>query len=831
MKRLSAFVTAAVLLTALWSTAAPAATGRVLNENGKPIENAKVYVVKYGEKTPQMKIIYTDKAGKFSIDTKEKDYRQFCVTANGYCWAQVYWHGDQSPDITLTPELKVRGKVVDENGKPVAGATVRVDRTYAYGDTYNSIDFIGALANMAKVTTGPDGTFVLQHMFNPDSFTHTNLSLNVTANGRAMIRKNIPAEEIRKELVITDPPECTLEGTLYLPDKTAAPEGANVMVQIFGEKGEWETRDASTDKQGRFVFKQLPPGKANFMLGSPEYMRIESNNMARSVPKPRNWALSAILGLDLKPRETTRLDPVMTAGALIKGTVSNKADGKPITYATMQFQHAGRPEGMPGDYMMTNDKGEYAIRVAAGNVNASVQAFQQDQIYAYFQDDEKPTISFQAADGEEKPDVSFKVSAADSRQSMRQLSSRPIPPDFELTPGAYELAWEPDEDCSEAIYSSQIRLNEKMKSEIKGLPKLVSDRAQHLAYQFDGTGDGGMLLMIVDESKGSGKGWDTVYVDANRNWDLSDDAAITFTTPEQYRTKIMPPVAVQSRQGRADGEHASNPVQVRVRIYSYGDGISARPMRNGAWKGKIGSNKGEIRCVVADTNSNGIYGDRTTVNDEYNTGECDYIFADTNGAGEVWAYRYGSQVIMLNEVAKVGEKFYTIKTNEIGSKITIEPYTGEMGRLLVRGQNVHGAQATADSVSVIGKPGAYTLDGSKDEAVDLPVGKYKVGYCSLSIESKGKKFPLSCDIDTETEIKPGKQNIVTISGGLSMAINPEKKEMVMKPGQHNAIEWNIKIGDRIAVNSIGYRNQNSTPKVRFYDAEGKLVHEGAAGFT
>jgi len=116
--------------------------GRVLDPDGKPVPGAKlVFVYASGEKAPD-KIWATSAAGgafQFSVargiedaawygNAWDQTYVVAAAEGHGFAWARV--RPGASGDLTLRlvkDDVPLRGRVLDLQGKPVAGATVRIE--------------------------------------------------------------------------------------------------------------------------------------------------------------------------------------------------------------------------------------------------------------------------------------------------------------------------------------------------------------------------------------------------------------------------------------------------------------------------------------------------------------------------------------------------------------------------------------------------------------------------------------------------------------------------------------------------------------------------------
>ncbi len=800
-------------------------SGTVVDRDGKPIAWAQVRVDVRLPRGPRSQTVATDKSGRFrstlTPDSRTSHQVTLTVLARGYCCARQYWSfKDGKPlEVTLHPGHILKGKVFAEKGKPLAGAKVVMERCFAFGGS-TSVN-VELPDRLKSVTTGKDGSFSLSYLPSPECFEYVDASLTVSAPGRALVRKSIQREAMSDLVEVTDPLECKLDGTLYLPGKTeVAPEKTQLMVQVPTDRGS-EARYAEVGKDGKFHFAELPPGKVNVMLGSRGHRPGKT--------EPTEWAMPAVMDVELSPEEPKELELVLVPGTLVKGTVVDQATGKGIESASILVYHPGRPEDTFPDLVTTDSRGEFTVRVAAGQATICVQSIDAKDRHIYMQPDDRPSATIVVADSEEKSDVAIKVDLTRSYDGLWEVREKPIPADFELTPGTYDLAWDPDIDCSQSVYIRSKYEGDKVCPHVKRFPKLASTRAKQMAFAFDAPEDDGLLFVVLDESKGTGKGWDTAHVDLNRNADLTDDEPVRFRLSKDGGGVRTDWVTAEAHQGPIDGDRTDYPMQVRLMVYG-GDDPYVYVTRKGGRKGTIDTSKGELECIAIDTNSNGLCGDPTRIKAELEPDSPgDSIFVNTNGFGQLVPTSWSPHCIHLQKITQVGNKFYLIDVSPLGDRLSVRAYSGELGQLLVRGENIEGLKATTESMYAVSDSGYYSFEKCEGKPVTLPVGQYKVLHCSMILDTKNE-LNVTCIPDSRVVVGADKQSTVTVSGRLSLAIDSARKEMVLRPGVTDTINWDIKIGGKTTVSALGDRNRSNAPKVKFFK-NGKLLKTTTAGYT
>jgi RNA polymerase sigma factor (sigma-70 family) len=229
-------------------------SGRVLDADGKPVTGAKVYLLKWAmpgkplDKTPPNVWAETDKEGRFSF-TAPPYAGELFVTAAGYGpgwdskWNQRHAAVGVKPQPPTAIEFTVRlarddvpvsGRLLDVQGEPVAGATVRVFGLKASSDG-SLTKWIDAVKKRAPGENLVDDQFVSS--FFVDELAHFFPPITTDKDGRFQIkgigRKRIadfsiegPTIETRVIHVVTRPGVGVSE--LRVPEGTVFYAGGGV---------------------------------------------------------------------------------------------------------------------------------------------------------------------------------------------------------------------------------------------------------------------------------------------------------------------------------------------------------------------------------------------------------------------------------------------------------------------------------------------------------------------------------------------------------------------------------------------------------------------------
>jgi RNA polymerase sigma factor (sigma-70 family) len=160
----------------------PTVTGRVRSPDGKPLAGAELLLVGSGDPAP---LGTTGSDGKFKVQLPAGWKLAHLIARAKDLGIDFVQFGDTEPkgdiELKLVADFPVRGRVVDTEGKPIAGAAVRVDRLGTSPansldpvlDLWKKIDSMAAdpagekqvwsgLAPLWSTTTDKDGSFTFR---------------------------------------------------------------------------------------------------------------------------------------------------------------------------------------------------------------------------------------------------------------------------------------------------------------------------------------------------------------------------------------------------------------------------------------------------------------------------------------------------------------------------------------------------------------------------------------------------------------------------------------------------------------------------------------------
>lgn len=302
------------------------------------------------------------------------------------------------------------------------------------------------------------------------------------------------------------------------------------------------------------------------------------------------------------------------------------------------------------------------------------------------------------------------------------------------------------------------------------------------------------LGFLVDESKGSGKGYDTLIVDLNANGDLTDDPVgevaqrqgepgqpmeqATFgpiVAPEKMqRGAWTPAIAAQlyvyNRDAiRQGGRQYFGYLGIRPACY-----LEATIEANGM-KETIGIVDGSCNMTLGDE---ALFQVNQRGSDVYwALPYADAVLRDRNGSGKFEMNVVNQEAEPLSSLIFVGNKPFEIALSRDLESVRIEPYSKATGQLVIA------EDRNADSV-LLGRK----LSGNRWEAISVepagepitvPAGEYRLHSCVVADSVEGDTIIAAAGTNRTTggtvEVEEGGSAQLTCGAPLDLRVTADKR--------------------------------------------------------
>ncbi len=356
-----------------------AVTGRVLDENGKPVASAEVAVVVWEylrfssweredlERTEFAGRTTSESDGRFRLNvpqpppvTRHAMLVYARVPGHGLGWAPIKAAATRAEvEIRLQPEGILAGKLIDIQGGPVAGVKIHAFRlTWHKGDDWKVLPLP---EDAVSATTDRQGRFVFH---NVGRDLAVDLKIDDPHCAPKELRANTGEPEKSGQLVIGVAPPAIVEGRAICED-TGKPM-ANATLEVFtsttSEAGYVTSAGevaGRTDAQGHFKVSAAP-GSAGFVMIHPP-----QGQPYQVTTKGFDWPKGAV---------RHEVEVKLPRGVLLHGKVTEAASGKPVARASVQ--NGGNWSGR----VLTALDGSYSIAVPPGHSRLFVSAPTPDYI-------------------------------------------------------------------------------------------------------------------------------------------------------------------------------------------------------------------------------------------------------------------------------------------------------------------------------------------------------------------------------------------------------------------------------------------------------------------
>jgi protocatechuate 3,4-dioxygenase beta subunit len=367
--------------------------GRVLDPEGKPVRGARL-VFTYGlrDKIPHKVWAVSAAEGRFAfaLPVKELDKGNWeskgwednfvVATAEGYGFAAAQLSKTGAADLMLRlvkDDVPIRGRVIDLQGKPVAGARIRISNNTLIitkqgvltdfladlkaGKRGHGLEHVAWLYSPAfdllfpPVTTGADGRFVMKGigreriaLLRIEGPTIATQEVQVMTHASEKIQRPESKDSPKGPMVmyygadfeVLAVPTRPVVGVVRDKDTGRPLAGVTVESERIANEHKHGFLRTTTDMDGRYRIDGFPKGNGNELVArTNDYLAPPESEMSSERPY-----LSAVkkvgnpLGL-----EPIAVDFALKRGIWVKGRVTDKKTGKPLSASVHYFCFNNNP--------------------------------------------------------------------------------------------------------------------------------------------------------------------------------------------------------------------------------------------------------------------------------------------------------------------------------------------------------------------------------------------------------------------------------------------------------------------------------------------------------
>ncbi|MBC8229121.1 hypothetical protein H8E77_06195 [bacterium] len=307
---------------------------------------------------------------------------------------------------------------------------------------------------------------------------------------------------------------------------------------------------------------------------------------------------------------------------------------------------------------------------------------------------------------------------------------------FSVCANEYELQYKVSDLRKEGMYTSgqflrpSIRSEEKLSAE----PKYRSKTPVYAVVTLGSDADS-KYTIVIDESKGTGRGYDVLYADSNNNENLTDDRKIAGRIRQQGKNFTVGnygPVEVMINYGDRMvpyyfsveyNLYGAQKIQLSGRDRKYIGNMNLRLEPSGYYTGVVSFGESERRIAVVDFNCNGIFNEYFMPRSDIRGPEerlyaiGDQILIDLNGDGRFERGHTGNKELYpYAKYLQVDGNWYSLDIPAHGNNVKVQTPSLKFG-----------------TIKIPSKPGSCSLQLVSSNGI-------------MKFEETGKEFQVPTDV-------------------------------------------------------------------------------------
>jgi hypothetical protein len=238
------------------------------------------------------------------------------------------------------------------------------------------------------------------------------------------------------------------------------------------------------------------------------------------------------------------------------------------------------------------------------------------------------------------------------------------------------------------------------------------------------------FALVLDSSTGADRGYDVLYVDADRDGRIGPAEKVAGIHRDNGVT--FGPVKLMIDCGRE-----KCPQWFLVLYAEYDQGPGREPYRllqlinAGYYQGVVNFGGQKRLLAFADTNANGLYNDVLT---GVNEGNSDRLLLDRNGDGRLDGSYQSEESQPLGRYVQVAGRYWRLDVAADGSAVTVAPLDRPLGTV---------RSDVADYTLLLGSQEGVLQVRSKDGSARVPAGKYRLLRCNYRVTHSGQCWQFS----------------------------------------------------------------------------------------
>lgn len=335
---------------------------------------------------------------------------------------------------------------------------------------------------------------------------------------------------------------------------------------------------------------------------------------------------------------------------------------------------------------------------------------------------------------------------------------------------------------------------------LRAEPRYGSNNPRYFVWSVQG----GKRVLVLDESKGPGKGYDRLFVDQDGDGVLAEGEQVRGWRRQGSLTFGPVKVSLQTENG-------PRTYHFLARCYTYDRSYQNLRVEGACYYlGRIRLGDQSHKVALVDNNANGVFNDLSTM-----PWDGDRLLLDLYGDGKFTVNTEESpETFPLAKLLQVGDRYLALEAAPDGSRLATAVPDLKFGQVQ--------SAAGAFQVWLSSKDGVLRVRAENGQA-KVPAGEYRLVMTLLAqTDEKGRKWELT----SYSRGEPGPPVKVTESGITELKLGAPLQARAEAYVQGREVSFSLQLTDAagLPLSNLTVDGQRpAAPKLRIHSAAGKEI--------